>query len=204
MNGMVLCKMEHYFSKKPVSALRETVIHAKLRGRQFEFVAGSGVFSKKRIDLGTHLLVDKCIISPNTEVLDLGCGYGAVGVVIAKTHPSVKVTLSDVNSRAVFFARKNVKKYRLKNAKVIQSDVFSKLGKFDTVLLNPPQTAGKKLCFRMIEESLNHLNPAGTLQLVARHQKGGKTLSEHMEATFGNLDTVAKGSGYRIYLSRKE
>jgi len=75
-------------------------------------------------------------------------------------------------------------------------------GKFDVILLNPPQTAGRKLCFRMIEESRKYLKKGGSLQLVARHNKGGRVLSEKMEEVFGNLETIARKGGYRVYVSR--
>ena len=74
---------------------------------------------------------------------------------------------------------------------------------FDTILLNPPQKAGKDVCFRMIEEAPNHLKEDGTLQIVATHNKGGKTLAKKMEEVFGNVDSIVKKGGVRVYLSRK-
>ena len=86
----------------------------------------------------------------------------------------------------------------------MQSDGFENIkDKFDTILLNPPQTAGKQLCQKLIEDSKQHLNPKGCLQLVARHNKGGKELSKKMFEVFGNMKEIAKGSGYRTYLSQK-
>ena len=84
------------------------------------------------------------------------------------------------------------------------SDLFSGIPeKFDTILLNPPQSAGKKLCFQMIEKSKEHLNKEGLLQLVARPRKGGKTLAGKMKEVFGNVEVIAKGAGFSVYASKK-
>ena len=134
----------------------------------------------------------------------MGCGYGPVGVVLGKCFPKKEILMTDVNERAILLAKKNIAKNKVENAKVRTSDGFTNIKEyFDIILLNPPQTAGKKLCLHLIEESYKHLNKDGTLQIVARHQKGGKSLSQHMKNFFGNLEEVAKGSGYRIYLSVK-
>ena len=195
---------EHYFTQKQHSKFIISKISAHLRNHNFEFLTASGVFSKKRIDPGTNLLINKSLIKPG-KILDLGCGYGPVGIAIAKTHPKSDITMSDINERAILLTKKNIKLNNIKNAKAIKSNLFEKIkSKFDIILLNPPQTAGKKLCFQMIEESYSHLKPNGTFQLVARHNKGGKTLSEKMKLVFGNLKTIAKKSGYRIYFSKKD
>ena len=117
------------------------------------------------------------------------------------TNHTLKVTFSDINERAVKITRINLKLHKLK-AEVVQSDRFENIKeKYNTILLNPPQTAGKELCFRLIEDSKKHLNKNGTLQVVARHNKGGKELSKKMKEVFGNIIEIAKGSGYRIYAS---
>ncbi len=196
-------KAEHYFTKSPTSIIKERKITAILRGKELVLHTGSGVFSPDRIDLGTRLLIEKSLVKKGETVLDFGCGYGAAGVAIAKAVPDVKVMMSDVNERAVMFAKKNVKVNKVK-ATAVQSDIFENVkGKFDVILLNPPQTAVKKICFRMIEESKEHLNKNGSLQLVARHQKGGKSLQAKMEEVFGNVKVIARGSGYRIYYYEK-
>ena len=194
-------KKEHYYTKSPTSKLRERKIYTVLRGNELVFHTGSGVFSPDRIDLGTRLLIEKSIVKRDQKILDFGCGYGALGIALSKAIPDLKTTMSDINERAVMLAKKNIEENKIK-AKAIQSDIFENVkGKFDVILLNPPQTAGKKICFRMIEESKNHLNKNGSLQMVARHQKGGKSFQTKMEETFGNVKVIARGSGYRIYYS---
>ena len=193
--------MEHYFTKQPKSELKTNKLKARLRNKEIEFYTASGLFSTKKVDKGSELLIDKCIIKNNWNILDLGCGYGIIGIALLKTNPTLKLTFSDVNERAIQITKMNLKLNRL-NGNAIQSNRFEKIQeKFDTILLNPPQTAGKETCFKMIEESEQHLNENGLLQLVARHNKGGKDLSKKMKETFGNVKETAKGAGYRIYIS---
>ncbi len=192
---------DHYYTKKPKSEMKLNTIRCNLLGNELEFLTGSGTFSISRVDKGTELLIKKCKINPEDSVLDLGCGWGVVGIAIKKAFPKTKITMTDVNERAVSLAKKNCK---LNNVKCVvkSGDCYEGInGKFDVILLNPPQTAGKKVCLRMIEEAKDYLKPSGSLQVVVRHKKGGKSLSEEMEEFFGNMEVIAKGSGFRIYCS---
>ncbi len=178
-------------------------INIQLKSGSFELYSGSGVFSKKKLDKGTEVLLNYVIIKDEWNVLDLGCGIGVVGIAIKKLYPETQLTLTDINMRAIKLTKMNAKLHNLE-MKIFQSDLFKKIKeKFDTILTNPPQTAGKDVCFKIIEDSSEFLKKDGILQLVARHNKGGKTLSEKMESVFGNVDTVAKKSGYRLYISKK-
>lgn len=193
---------EHYFTKSPKSELRLKKIKTTLRDREIQFYTGSGLFSISRVDTGSKLLIEKCQIQNNANVLDLGCGYGIIGLSLLNADPTIKLTFSDINERAIKLTKMNLRLHHL-DAKVIQSNGFEKIKeKFDVILLNPPQTAGKELCFKLIKDSKEHLNPNGTLQLVARHNKGGKELSKKMHEVFGNIKDLAKASGYRVYISQ--
>ena len=142
--------------------------------------------------------------SHETKILDFGCGYGAVGISIAKQYKPGLVVMSDINQRAIKLAGMNAKAYGLKNVSIISSGCFENIDKkqrFDTILLNPPQSAGRKLCDRMIEESRHYLKKTGFLQVVARHNKGGKEFEKKMKGVFGNCKTIAKSAGYRVYVS---
>ncbi|NTV22793.1 MAG: class I SAM-dependent methyltransferase [Nanoarchaeota archaeon] len=167
----------------------------------FDMFTGSGVFSKSSLDNGTSVLLRHMQIKPKDRVLDLGCGIGTVGVYVKKKNPEAEVILSDTNERAVFLAKKNLKLYHL-DCPVIISDVFSKIdGSFDVILLNPPQAAGKDVCFAMIEGAARHLVPNGSLQLVARHAKGGASFEKKMSNVFGNVSQIGKKSGFTVYKS---
>lgn len=193
---------EHYFSRKPLSKKKIYKIKANLRGLELELQSSSGVFSARKIDSGTRLLAEKMVIKGNDKVLDLGCGTGVLGIVAAHLTKG-DVYMTDVNARACKLAEKN--SAGLKNVKVVCGSMYEKVKsiKFDAILLNPPQTAGKKLCFEMISGAKDYLNKGGSLQLVARHRKGGKALSEKMLEVFGNMETIAKKGGYRVYVSRR-
>ena len=195
--------MAHYYSKEQESPINLTKFSAVLRNNNLDFFTGSGVFSKSRVDKGSLLLANKSIIEDNWKILDLGCGYGPVGIAIAKAFPSANIIMSDVNKRAVMLSKQNIKLNNLRNAHAIKSDIFGNISeKFNAILLNPPQSAGKELCLKMIEESKNFLLPNGLFQMVARHNKGGSELEKKMIAVFGNSRQIAKKSGYRIYVSQ--
>ena len=194
---------EHYYSAKQTSKFETKKIKAVLLGKNFEFFVSPGVFSRHKIDDGTYILIQNAEVKENSKLLDLGCGYGVVGIAFAKAK-KCDVVMADSNERAVKLAKMNLKLNDV-SADVRISDIFSKVPeKFDVILLNPPQTAGKDVCFKMIEESKEHLDKNGTLQLVARPKKGGKTLAQKMLKVFGNAYEIAKGAGFKVYLSRKE
>ncbi|MBT7902498.1 class I SAM-dependent methyltransferase [Candidatus Woesearchaeota archaeon] len=201
-------KTEHYFSKKQTSEFKIDKIIFNLQGDEFKFCVAPGVFSKNKVDKGTEVLVKNMIIIDGDKVLDLGCGYGVVGVVVKSLNSDCSVVFTDSNERAIILTQKNLRlnkiKFRPKDIRV--GDMYQKIKpgeQFDTILLNPPQTAGKKVCFAMIEKSKDFLVEGGRLQLVARHSKGGKDLSKKMNLVYGNMREIAKKSGYRVYLSQK-
>ncbi len=194
--------MTHYYSEKQFSEFDLKKIPINLKKVQFELFSASGIFSKDKLDKGSELLIENAIIEPNWQVLDFGCGIGVVGVSLKKLYPSINVTMLDINERAVMVSKKNVKLHNL-DIKIIKSNLYSKINsKFDTILVNPPQTAGKELCFKIIEQAKDHLNSNGLLQLVARHNKGGSSLKKKMQELYGNVQETAKGSGYRVYVSK--
>lgn len=195
---------EHYYSEKQTSRLKIKEIESNLRGNILKFYTGSGVFSIGKVDKGTKLLIEKCIVQPNWKILDLGCGYGVVGISIAKAFPSTQILMADINERAVKLSRMNVKLNNISNIEVRQSNLYQNIQeKFDTILTNPPQTAGKKVCFEIIEKAKDHIKKGGLLQLVARHNKGGKELGKKMNEVFGNVKDIAKKAGYRVYVTEK-
>jgi 16S rRNA (guanine1207-N2)-methyltransferase len=196
--------MEHYFSSKPKSKPRSNIISYSYCSKEFTFETSSSIFSRNKVDKGTELLIKESNMRPKSKILDMGCGYGPVGTILSKLHPGLDITMSDINERALALAKKNIQINNIK-AKVIKSNLFENIDEqFDIILSNPPQSAGKKLCFKLIEDSFDHLKNKGTLQLVARHQKGGKDLAKKMEEVFGNVKTIARKSGYHIYLSKKD
>jgi len=194
---------EHYYSKKPRSKPRKIIIKTKINTVDFKFYSSSSIFSKAEVDKASLLLIDKAIVEGDT--LDLGCGYGAIGIAVKTFHPEIGLFMSDCNYRAFNLARKNVQINNIE-ALVRRGDSFKpwKGRKFDTILLNPPMSAGRQLCKKLIEDSYEHLNEGGILEIVAYHNKGGEVLSEIMFEKFNNIKTLAKKGGFRIYASRKK
>ena len=192
---------DHYYTQNPASKLRKNEIEYK----GFTFTTASSVFGKKKADKGSILLLENCSIDNNTKkVLDFGCGYGLIGISLKRSNPDIEITCSDINKRAVALTKDNAEANKVEIT-TIESDMFTDMDQqFDAILINLPQSAGKDICFSMIEESFNHLNKNGTLQTVSRHQKGGKQYEKKMTEIFGNCDYLAKGSGYRVYISRKD
>lgn len=169
------------------------------------FLCASGVFSSKQIDTATSLLLDHAQVQDGWEVLDLGCGIGVIGISVKKAFSSCTVTLSDVNQRALQFAQKNAKKNSVA-VDVLESDLYTAFSEkqFDAIITNPPHHAGRDLLYKLITEAPLHLKPNGVLQLVASHNKGGAMLEKKMKEIFGNVSTLVKKGGFRVYCSRKE
>ena len=179
-------------------------IKQKIKGIEFEFFTASGIFSKSKIDKGTLVLAESMFIEKNCSVLDVGCGIGILGIVAAKLY-NANVVMSDINKRAVLLSKINVELNNA-NAEVRQGNLYDTVKKddFDVILSNPPQTAGKEVCFQLIGQSKKYLKKGGALQLVARRNKGGASLSNKMQEVFGNIKTIGKKSGYWVYMSIKE
>jgi len=192
---------EHYYTSNPTSALIFYEIKATLRDYKIVLQTSSGVFNPKKVDSASRLLIENMTVVPEQDFLDLGCGYGVIGIVAAKM--GARVVFSDVNQRALMLVKKNLRLNKVKG-EIIESDGFSKIDKmFDNITLNPPISAGMDTCHKLILESYNHLNKKGLLQLVARHNKGGSRLMNYMEEVFGNVEVVAKKAGFKTYLSIK-
>ncbi|MBA2860730.1 16S rRNA (guanine1207-N2)-methyltransferase [Methanococcus maripaludis] len=199
----------HYFSENPDSKHDESTISGMLRGKRFSFKTDSGVFSPKKIDKGTIILVEELEVSKDDDVLDVGCGYGVIGISIADEVNSV--TMTDLNNRSVGLTRKNIKLNGKseKNIEVFQGDLFEKVNnkKYSVIISNPPIKAGKDLIHKIISKGHDLLNENGSIWVVIQTKHGAKSLTKYMEEIFGNVETVTISGGYRVLKSlnvRKE
>ena len=171
---------EHYFTEKPTSELKERNFTYKIKNEELSLTSVSGVFAfESRVDRASELLI-KAFRPSGSSVLDLGCGYGAVGLFIKALYGDQQVCLSDINERAIEYSMLNASSNKL-DVKVVKSDLFSALSgiSFDDIVTNPPIAAGKKLLTSLIEQACEHLNPGGALWMVAYHNKGGASLKNH-------------------------
>jgi len=198
-------RAEHYFSAQPKSRPRYGLIRANLRGKAFEFLTASGVFSMAHVDLGTRLLIASMILPGKGYVLDIGCGYGAVGIAAAVFNPDLYVFMVDVNARAVWLARQNIARNYLSNAEAKRGDLYDPVESlaFDCILSNPPVSAGMETVKAIISEAPQHMSDGASFQMVLRSKIAGKRLCTFFEEAFGNFDVLARESGYRVLISRK-
>ncbi len=192
---------EHYFSENPTSTEERGLISTRIRGVELELVTSSGVFSHRRVDNGTRLLVKSMEVPTKGRLLDLGCGYGAIGITAALLSTELEVVMTDVNPRAVSLAAENAARNGAKKVRVIKGSLYEPVDSetFDVIVTNPPISAGMaKVVEPIISGAPGHLNTGGSLQLVVQSNKGGKTVASFIEDAFSEVTVIAKGSGYRV------
>ena len=199
-------KAEHYFSKHPKSKARLGLIKTCLRRKPLQFLTSSGIFSQKHVDLGTRLLIECMILPSEGQVLDLGCGYGAVGIAAAVFNPLLRVVMVDVNDRAVRLSRMNIGLNKVANAEVRHGSLYESVEgfTFDCILSNPPVSAGLKTVTEMVAQAPNHMADKGKLEMVFRSKVAGSRLLSAFEGAFGNVCVLARGSGFRVLMAQKE
>ncbi len=194
----------HYYSKRPSTPRRRTVISDVIRGIPIELITEPGVFSPKRIDPGTRLLIENLDIPEKGTALDMGCGYGVIGIILAKINPALKVYLVDINKRAIELAKINAKINKVQDRVIVlQGNLYEPVRdkKFNLIASNPPISAGLKIVEEIVEEAKNHLVEKGIIEIVLR--KGVNTILSLMEKTYGNVEIVARKSGYKVLKSIK-
>lgn len=196
---------EHYYSAKPTTAHELNQIQVKLRGKDFTFITDAGVFSKKEIDFGSKLLIETMVIERKDKVLDVGCGYGPIGISAALLADQGHVTMVDINERAVLLSRDNAKRNGFNNVTVLQSDLLAQVAeyKFNSILTNPPIRAGKTIVHEIFAQAYKALAPGGQLWVVIQKKQGAPSAFTKLEILFGNVVEVTKDKGYRIFKATK-
>lgn len=176
------------------------------RGLELRLATDAGVFSRGGLDRGTELLLKALELGPCESVLDLGCGYGALGIAAAKLSQGGRVVLTDVNERAAGLAKSNLRENQVANAEVRVGDLYEAVPglAFDHIVCNPPIRAGRAVVDRIISEAPAHLLDGGHLWLVARTRQGADAIRGRMAQAFGNAEIVRRGSGYKVLRSTKE
>jgi len=198
-------RLEHYFTAAPRSQEKLGLIKATLRGKSLAFLTSSSVFSKKRIDAGTHLLIKEMVLPEAGTVLDVGCGYGAVGIAAATFNPKLRVVMTDVNQRAVQLARRNLEINKVLNAEVRHGYLYEPVKDlvFDCIVTNPPVSAGIETIKAMITQAPQVMASNAAFQMVIRSKIGAKTLPAIFNKTFGECKVLARKSGYRVLMAEK-
>lgn len=197
---------DHYYSTQPTSGHSFSEFEIDLRGVQLKMLTDAGVFSKNRLDTGTKLLIKALPLSPDLHtILDLGCGYGPIGLIIAKLLPEATVYMSDINERAVDLAIKNGLQNKITNVVIKAGEGLNVFPdqKFDFIVTNPPIRAGKQTIYPLIEQTYQFLHTQGWLVAVIMTKQGAKSLEKKMAEVFGNVVEWEKASGYRVVASHK-
>ncbi len=198
--------MAHYFDLDPSLASKERTVEFMIDGRVITLQSDNGVFSKDKIDEGTFAFLKVIVpLRLSGKILDIGCGYGPIGLTIALTSPEARVDLADVNTRALALCEKNAKLLGLsQRVTVLQSDVYKNIeGTYDSIVVNPPIRAGKVVTYAMYEGAFTHLIDGGSLFLVIRKNQGAPSASKYIESIFGNINLLKKDKGYYIYQATK-
>ena len=192
-----------YYAENPDAAHDIHELRVNLLGEKMTFLTDAGVFSKKMVDFGSQLLL-KCLeVDQGETVLDVGCGYGPLGLSLAKAY-GVQATMVDINNRALDLARQNAERNKVE-ATIFQSNIYEQVeDKFDHVISNPPIRAGKQVVHEIIEKSQDFLETGGDLTIVIQKKQGAPSAKSKMEEVFGNCEIVKKDKGYYILRSVKE
>ncbi|MFF2484053.1 class I SAM-dependent methyltransferase [Paenibacillus sp. NPDC058071] len=195
----------HYYSRNPGVEHNRQTHQAELRGYALKFVTDAGVFSKSGVDFGTRVLLDAIELPAGARVLDVGCGYGPIGLTAAKLVQNGQVTMIDINERAVELAKENAKLNGISNVTVLQSDIYEAVESemFDVIITNPPIRAGKATVHRIFEEGYELLSPGGAMWVVIQKKQGAPSAEAKLQSLFSEVKEVTKDKGYRIYLAMK-
>ncbi|HBI04051.1 MAG TPA: 16S rRNA methyltransferase, partial [Paenibacillaceae bacterium] len=146
-------------------------------------------------------------IQDGMNVLDVGCGYGPIGLTAATLTPAGRVKMIDINERAVLLARKNLEMNHITNGEVVVSDLFSSVGedeRFDVIVTNPPIRAGKKIVHDIFVQAYQHLEKGGSLWVVIQKKQGAPSAMEKLEELFGRVEVPMKKKGYYILHAEKQ
>jgi len=166
----------------------------------------NGVFSKNKVDEGSLAFLKVILpLDLGNNILDLGCGYGTIGLTLAVAKKEARVTLADVNTRALALCKRNADAYNLgQRVTILQSDIYEKIeGKYDSIVINPPIRAGKVVTYRMYEEAKQYLIDGGSLLIVIRKAQGAESAAKYIESLFGNIKLLDRHKGYHIYQAVK-
>lgn len=197
---------EHYYSRTQKVESDPKFWDFTLKNNQFRFKTDNGVFSKREVDFGSRLLIESFEM-PNTDglLLDVGCGYGPIGLSLAKYYQDRMIHMVDVNGRAIELAKENAELNRIQNVKVYESDCLLNVKEktFAAILTNPPIRAGKKTVHDIFEQSFEHLTSQGELWVVIQKKQGAPSAIEKLNNLFNHVETIDKSKGYFVIKAKK-
>ncbi len=196
---------EQYFAERPRSASSRRELRFLYRGELLTVVVDRGVFASTALDPGTALLIEALDPAPADRILDLGCGWGPIGLAAARAAKTGSVLLTDVNRRAALLAKENLRRNRLRNAEVRIGAGFSPVGveRFDLIATNPPYHAGRELLLDLLTRVPEHLTDRGRLLLVGKGSQGIRFYQRWLEEHWAvSVEVRGRGGGYRVLEAR--
>lgn len=196
----------HYYTKNTDLAHERKQLEFQLRGQALRFTSDAGVFSKNTIDFGTRVLLEAFEMPTIAgDILDVGCGYGPIGLALAKEASERTVHMVDVNDRALELSLENAQINGVANVSVYESAAYAQVEKqdFAAILTNPPIRAGKQVVHEILAQSYEYLKSGGSIWAVIQKKQGAPSAQEKLLAVFGNCEIVTKEKGYWILRSEK-
>ena len=189
---------DQYYTADPHSESKPVPCAFPYRGYGLNFMTDAGVFSRGELDVGSRLLLD-ALPELSGDVLDLGCGWGAIGVAVAKANRAARVVMADVNHRALGLTQENCDRNGV-TAEVIESDGMAAVmgRKFDAIVTNPPIRAGKQVIYRMFADAAVSLRAGGALYLVIRKQQGAESCVKYLKTLFDTVEKLDKSGGFWV------
>lgn len=189
-----------YFENNDNLKSEEREIKFYFLGTNLKFIVDNGVFSKNNVDFGSSLLLRELIIKKETtKVLDVGCGYGPIGITIAKCHPLLNVDMVDINLRALGLAKKNATLNNVDNVTIFESNIYENVtSKYDLIITNPPIRAGKNIVHSILLEGYNYLNNKGSLWCVIQKKQGAESALKALKEKYQEVIIHAKDKLYYI------
>ena len=190
--------MEHYFTNNSHLKSEIRAISYENKGIVFTFFSDLGVFSKDKIDYGSRVLVETIIQQGKkyNNILDVGCGYGFIGIVLGKLNEA-SVVFTDVNKRALHLCERNIKENKIKGEIVLSNAYENITETYDLIVTNPPIRAGKEVVLNIIRDARKHLKEDGELWFVIRKDQGVKSVIKCVEDIY-KTEVVKKDKGFYI------
>lgn len=199
--------MGQYFENDANLGSKPRFVLYQINGQSFTLKSDIGVFSKDTIDRGTYIFL-KVLLSLNLgeRILDLGSSYGALGLTLASFMKDASVTLAEINTRALTLCKENAHTLGLDSrVTCLQSDIYSNIeGTFNSIVINPPTHAGKKVIYEMYKGAKNHLIDGGSLFIVIKKSLGASSSMKFLEDNYGNCTLLERDKGYHIYQAIKK
>ncbi len=190
--------MEHYWTNTTLEGPEKT-FKVNIKDIVYTFVSNNGVFSKEKLDFGTRLLIDNLLDNNiSGSILDLGCGYGPITVILGNMNKCIQIDSVDVNEKAIILTEKNIKLNNIKNANAFISNIYENINKkYDYIITNPPIRRGKEILRVFLKKAINYLTPTGELWFVMRKNHGVLSIKKELEEIY-NVEIVAKDKGFYI------